>query len=85
MNGAAADGVENWTRGREEGPLRMKLSEYENDELRGQILGEGSDKHTYFYCQQFAATDFRLYRQVWQISNLVAVHDYGRSTMDAGR
>lgn len=42
----------------------MKLNDYENDDLRGQFLGEGSDKNNYFYCQQFAATDFRLYRQV---------------------
>ena len=65
VNGASElDGVENWTRSLDEAPLRMKLNDYENDDLRGQFLGEGSDKNNYFYCQQFAATDFRLYRQV---------------------
>ena len=64
VNGAQEDGVEGWTQNLGEAPLRTKLSEYENDDLRGKILGEGSDKQQYFFCQQFAATDFRLYRQV---------------------
>lgn len=72
MSGAGPEGVEahKYIGGSGGDAMLMKkhLMEYESADMRGQMLGEDSAGDRYFYCKQFDASDFRIYRLAQKIT-----------------
>ena len=72
MSGAGPEGVEahKYVGGSTGDAMIMKkhLMEYESADMRGQMLGEDSAGDRYFYCKQFDASDFRIYRLAQKIT-----------------